>query len=172
MRRNDDLEREVATIRDLSREELVARWHKTYRCAPPKGVNRSLLERSAAWHLQAKKLGGLSAAARAALRVASRAPARSSGSTLQSTNNEDVGRAETRSASSRLDQDSLVAIQTPAIARLVIGTRLMREWNGRIHVVDVTEQGILFDGKIYRSLSSVAKRITGAHWSGPRFFGL
>ena len=53
-----------------------------------------------------------------------------------------------------------------------VGTRLMREWNGRMHVVDITEQGILFDGKFYRSLTSVAKRITGAHWSGPRFFGL
>ena len=41
-----------------------------------------------------------------------------------------------------------------------------------MHVVDVTDQGILFDGRIYGSLSAVAKRITGAHWSGPRFFGL
>ena len=48
----------------------------------------------------------------------------------------------------------------------------MREWNGRMHVVDITDQGVLFDGKLYRSLTAVAKRITGTHWSGPRFFGL
>ena len=48
----------------------------------------------------------------------------------------------------------------------------MREWNGRMHVVDVTDDGFLFDGKPYRSLSAIARRITGAHWSGPRFFGL
>ena len=52
------------------------------------------------------------------------------------------------------------------------GTRLVREWNGRTHVVDVIEDGFVFDGKTYRSLSAIAKRITGAHWSGPRFFGL
>jgi hypothetical protein len=48
----------------------------------------------------------------------------------------------------------------------------MREWNGRIHVVDVVADGYRLDGKTYRSLSAVAKRITGTHWSGPRFFGL
>jgi hypothetical protein len=52
------------------------------------------------------------------------------------------------------------------------GTRLMREWNGRMHLVDVTDNGFVFDGKTYRSLSAIARRITGAHWSGPRFFGL
>jgi hypothetical protein len=52
------------------------------------------------------------------------------------------------------------------------GTRLVREWNGRSHFVDVSEDGFVFDGKTYRSLSAIAKRITGAHWSGPRFFGL
>lgn len=59
-----------------------------------------------------------------------------------------------------------------AAAPLAIGTRLMREWNGRMHVVGVTQGGILFDGKVYRSLTAVAKHITGTHWSGPRFFGL
>jgi hypothetical protein len=48
----------------------------------------------------------------------------------------------------------------------------MREWNGRMHLVDVTDNGFVFDGKTYRSLSAIARRITGAHWSGPRFFGL
>ena len=60
-------------------------------------------------------------------------------------------------------------IQVPALRP---GTRLVREWNGRTHVVDVSEDGFVFDGKTYRSLSAIAKRITGAHWSGPRFFGL
>ena len=48
----------------------------------------------------------------------------------------------------------------------------MREWNGKTHVVDVVDRGFVFDGKSYRSLSAIARRITGAHWSGPRFFGL
>ena len=52
------------------------------------------------------------------------------------------------------------------------GMRLMREWNGRTHVVDVTEDGLLWSGETYPSLSAIARAITGARWSGPRFFGL
>jgi len=52
------------------------------------------------------------------------------------------------------------------------GNHLVREWNGRTYQVEVLEKGFLFDGKRYASLSAIAKRITGAHWSGPRFFGL
>ena len=52
------------------------------------------------------------------------------------------------------------------------GAQLVREWNGRTYQVEVVEDGYVMDGKSYPSLSAVAKRITGAHWSGPRFFGL
>jgi Protein of unknown function (DUF2924) len=52
------------------------------------------------------------------------------------------------------------------------GARLVREWRGRTHTVVVTEDGFEFAGKNYSSLSKIAQAITGAHWSGPRFFGL
>jgi len=52
------------------------------------------------------------------------------------------------------------------------GARLVREWRGRTHTVQVTEDGFECDGKSYSSLSKIAHVITGAHWSGPRFFGL
>ncbi|MCR9195149.1 MAG: DUF2924 domain-containing protein [Hyphomonas sp.] len=52
------------------------------------------------------------------------------------------------------------------------GTRLVREWNGREHVVDITDEGYLWNGRFWRSLSAIAKEITGAKWSGPRFFGV
>ncbi|WP_422395545.1 DUF2924 domain-containing protein [Roseovarius phycicola] len=48
----------------------------------------------------------------------------------------------------------------------------LREWNGRTYRVEAVESGFVMNGKHYRSLSSVAKRITSAHWSGARFFGL
>ena len=64
------LDNEVAALGDLSRDELVARWVKAYGCPPPKGVKRGLLERAAAWHLQARRLGGLSPGARRAIRDA------------------------------------------------------------------------------------------------------
>lgn len=52
------------------------------------------------------------------------------------------------------------------------GTILMRSWNDRSWSVLVTEDGLMFEGRRYASLSKIAREITGAHWSGPRFFGL
>jgi hypothetical protein len=52
------------------------------------------------------------------------------------------------------------------------GARLIREWRGRAHTVTVTEEGFEHGGISYPSLTQIAKKITGAHWSGPRFFGL
>ena len=54
---------------------------------------------------------------------------------------------------------------------LSAGTHLVREWNGRTYQVEVIALGYLMDGKTYRSLTAIARRITGANWSGPRFFG-
>ena len=52
------------------------------------------------------------------------------------------------------------------------GTHLVREWQGRTYVVTVTGDGFNYDSETYTSLSAIAQRITGAHWSGPRFFGV
>lgn len=56
--------------------------------------------------------------------------------------------------------------------RLKPGSQLVREWNGVAHTVDVVEKGYRYKDKTYASLTAIAKRITGAHWSGPRFFGI
>lgn len=55
---------------------------------------------------------------------------------------------------------------------LAAGGKLVREWNGVRHVVEVKDDGFYWRGTRHRSLSAIAKSITGAHWSGPRFFGL
>lgn len=52
------------------------------------------------------------------------------------------------------------------------GSHLVREWNGRNYQVEVTEDGYVMDGRTWRSLSAIARHITGARWSGPRFFGV
>lgn len=62
--------------------------------------------------------------------------------------------------------------QRPSGTTLKAGGRLLREWNGTTHVVTITEDGYHWQGQTYRSLSVIARTITGAHWSGPRFFGL
>jgi Protein of unknown function (DUF2924) len=60
---------------------------------------------------------------------------------------------------------------TPSLG-LKPGARLMREWHGRTHTVTVTDDGFEYAGTTYPSLTKIAQKITGAHWSGPRFFGL
>ena len=55
---------------------------------------------------------------------------------------------------------------------LTLGTRLVREWQGTVHVVDVMEEGFRWQGRVWPSLSVIAREITGSRWSGPRFFGL
>ena len=52
------------------------------------------------------------------------------------------------------------------------GARLVREWGSRTHTVTVTDDGFEYAGNTYPSLTKIAKKITGPHWSGPRFFGL
>jgi hypothetical protein len=55
---------------------------------------------------------------------------------------------------------------------LKIGTTLVRQWRGQAHTILVREDGFEYGGQRYRSLTTIAEQITGAHWSGPRFFGL
>ena len=55
---------------------------------------------------------------------------------------------------------------------LKTGATLVRQWRGRTHTVLVREDGFEYEGRRYRSLTVIAEQITGAHWSGPRFFGL
>jgi hypothetical protein len=64
------------------------------------------------------------------------------------------------------------ATHPDAVLTLKPGVRLIREWGGRTHQVMVTDDGFDYDGKRYRSLSEIARAITGARWSGPRFFGV
>jgi hypothetical protein len=55
---------------------------------------------------------------------------------------------------------------------LKTGARLVRQWRGHAHTVLVLDDGFEYEGQRYRSLTMIAARITGAHWSGPRFFGV
>ena len=73
----------------------------------------------------------------------------------------------------RLGGNGGVAAPTlPRREPILPGTRFVREWNGKTIAVQVTEKGFEWDGDTYRSLSEIARKVTGAHWSGPRFFGL
>ena len=135
-------EQDIAGLADLSRPDLVARWRTLYRVNPPKGVSRSLLVRAVAYQLQVRRFGGLKPA---------------------------TDRHLQKVANGAAGGNSINRKVTP---ELQPGARLVREWNGSTHIVDVVEGGFTWNGELYGSLSVIARRITGARWSGPRFFGL
>ncbi|MCI0431551.1 MAG: DUF2924 domain-containing protein [Rhodospirillales bacterium] len=107
------------------------------------GLSRGFLELAAAYHAQAKVYGGLTKATQRKL----------------------IGIARNRRRQS-------MKRPPQATGSIGAGSRLVREWQGRCHTVEVTERGFLYAGRRYRSLSAAARSITGARWSGPRFFGL
>ncbi len=76
----------------------------------------------------------------------------------------------------RLDRAAadLAAGRTPAPPgpKIKPGTRLLREWQGKVYEVIVLEEGVEYRAEAWPSLSAVAREITGTRWSGPRFFGL
>lgn len=80
-----------------------------------------------------------------------------------------VGRELERVAKSLAKNGTLPA---EATATLKVGTRLVREWRGTPHHVHILEEGYVYQDQRYRSLSHIARAITGTNWSGPRFFGL
>ena len=70
-----------------------------------------------------------------------------------------------------VESEARSAHKPPAVS-LKAGTRLIREWRGATHTVLVQAQGFEWNGHRYRSLTIIARKIAGAHWSGPRFFGV
>jgi len=113
--------------------------------------------------MQAKRLGGYSAETRRLLKAA-----------IDRVEKKLVERTGATTVSSDQTGDDIAVPSNPKRQRrrLLPGARLLRDWNGRTHVVDVLETGFAFEAKVYPSLSAIAHKITGAHWSGPRFFGL
>lgn len=59
-----------------------------------------------------------------------------------------------------------------AAPEVTAGTRLVREWNGRTIDVMATKDGMVWEGRTYRSLTAIAREVTSTPWSGPRFFGI
>ncbi len=132
----------LRALEELDYDALRAEWRRLYRAPPPKRVSRGLLMLGVAWKVQERVYGGLGAATKRRL------------ADLVKTMEQDGDLARSR------------------VARLKPGAKLIREWRGKTHTVIVLEDGFEWRGKRRRSLSVIAKLITGAHWSGPRFFGL
>jgi Protein of unknown function (DUF2924) len=83
-----------------------------------------------------------------------------------------LSKAILRKLQTSVPSEPLVAKKRQPRPSFKPGTRLVREWHGVTHTVVILADGVEWRGQRYRSLSVVARDITGAHWSGPRFFGL
>jgi len=139
----DKLVPQLDQLRQQSAEELLKQWQALFGVASPKKLRSSLLVQGIAYRLQGRALGGLKP------------------STLRL-----LERIADDTAAGRP-----VSIPSEKV-RTTIGTVLMREWHGKKHQVTVLEDGFLYRTKRFRSLSQIARLITGARWSGPLFFGL
>lgn len=137
-----DSSAEIARLKQLSLDSLREEWRRIHQTPPPRRLSRDMLLRGISYKLQENIFGGLSKVVRRSLQVSGASTA------------------------------SSLATERPPRSLFKAGTRLVREWHGVTHTVIVLENGVEWRGKHYRSLSVVAREITGAHWSGPRFFGL
>ena len=146
----------VNGIPALTRGELIERWCKCYGNPPHKAISTRLLVFAAAYAMQAERHGGLS-------RRAQKELMRLSGTAAAQHDFESFGVISPMARRNQPTHQSAAPRQ---------GTRFVREWNGKSHVVEVVDKGFAWQGKTYRSLSAIATYITGARWSGPRFFGL
>lgn len=136
------LEAELARLEGLRLGELRAVWQQRYGTPPPIKKSRDVLLRLLAWRLQEDVYGGLAPETLQQLRRLAQAFARDPAYVPSSVNG------------------------------LRPGTELIRDWHGKRHVVHVREDGLAYEGKVYKTLSVIARTITGVRWSGPAFFGL
>ena len=170
----------LGELASLSSADLHAEWRRSYRTAPPR-ISRDLLVRALAHKRQEQAHGGLDAAtARKLKRLVQQVEkgGSRSGVTDATITSAAAAAAVHGSTSSPSLSHAPTLPPPPAAASLAPGTRLVREWGGRTHVVEVvtapsgTSTAFVHGGRIHSSLSEVARVITGARWSGPRFFGL
>ena len=133
---------ELAELRGLDATTLRQRWRVLYRTEAPVRIGHAFLLQAVAYRLQERVLGG--------------------------------PKPSTRRLLERAAEDSLhrrPPTEAPA-TKVTPGSVLIREWHGISYRVTVLADGVLLRGARYRSLSEVARKITGTRWSGPRFFGL
>lgn len=128
----------------LTRQDLTEIWINAFGSTPPKRLSSRLIKYAIAYDKQVKAYGPLTPSAKRKLKA----------------------------VNSNLGNRSRPGSPPKSANTSQVGTRLIREWHGVTHTVEAVESGYRFNGRTYRSLSEVARTITGARWSGPRFFGV
>ena len=141
-RQNGVTKEALSRLPELDLRELQELWCRLYKTATAPRLSLELIMRAVAYRIQELASGGL--------------------------------RPELQR---QLHQIALGLQQTGRVTmrprpQLKPGTRLLREWQGRSHEVLVLDDGFSWQATYYRSLSAIARKITGTAWSGPLFFGL
>ena len=139
----DPIPARLIALKTMALPDLKAEWRTLFGAEPP-GYNRRFLESRLAYRIQELAYGGLKPETRARL--------------------EALGE--------QLDGGNVVLRRIRADSRPLPGTRLVREHSGVQHVVTVRPGDFEYEGRPYRSLSAVARAITGTRWNGLVFFGL
>jgi len=132
----------LAELPKLGKAALCRFWEQVFDGSPPPRLRRDLMILILSYRVQEQAFRGLSVRTRSRLRQIARA----------------------------IDANPDAALS--AAPSLKPGTRLIREWGNKVHIVEVDERGYKYDGGRYTSLSEIARLITGTRWSGPMFFGL
>jgi hypothetical protein len=140
---NDPVLARLAALKTTSTSKLREQWRQLFETEPP-AFNRRYLESRLAYRIQELSLGGLKP--------------------------ETVRRLE--KLGEQLDGGRADVRKRPANDRPVSGTRLIREYRGVEHCVTVRDNDFEYQGRPYKSLSAIARAITGTQWNGLTFFGL
>jgi hypothetical protein len=168
-------EQQLATIANLSLPDLLEQWHALGFGEPPR-LPLPLMQRLLAQLLQEQVYGGFSATAVRKLdeaagevikdpsAVSPSAQHLSQQSTCPSNSSHSPPLSRKAARPSRPSPSRQVTLRA--------GTRLVREWNGRTISVEVVDDHFVWNDAPYRSLSEIARAVTGTRWSGPRFFGI
>ena len=138
----DNLALTLDSLPTMSKDALSALWQQLFQSPPPHQLRRQLVVRILAYRIQEQEFRGLNPSAHQRLRQMARA----------------------------LERDPAAEISDAPSFKP--GTRLIRQWQDRTHIVTVEENGYEYQGSRYQSLSEVARLVTGTRWSGPLFFGL
>mgnify|MGYP001596877321 CR=1 FL=1 len=146
----DSVLQQIAGLKTLDHENLCNLWRTLYGKEPP-AYSRPFLISRLSHRIQEIAYGGLSDATKQKMH-----------DVLKSNGFNEVG-------SSRHGQQKAKQAQKNNMP--VVGTKLVRDWNGRRYEVIAVSGGFEYDGRLYRSLSAIAKVITGTHWNGKLFFG-
>ena len=143
MTTQDSVISQVVALKTMPTPDLKKRWRELF-CNEPPPYNRRYIESRLAYRIQELAYGGLK--------------------------KETIERLE--ALGEQLDGGNVVTRRTRVDNRPIAGTRLIRGWKGVEHCVTVLQEGYEYRGRPYKSLSAVARAITGTRWNGWVFFGL